>query len=289
MAETLVDTTAERPVTGTSAQPATDHGERIISPPGDVLRDIARGGIAGLIVGIVVAGLGGRLVMRLATILHEDTVGRITENGEVIGRISLNGTLALIVFGGLGMGLVAGVIWVIVGPWIPGRGLRRAAITALAAVALGTPALVQRSNPDFVVLAHDPLILAMLLVLVAAVGFSIALVDGALECRLPPAFANAGMATIAYLVVTLLGLVLIVPVVVAILLDQPEYRAAIRMGWGLAVVGGCTLASWVLRVRRRPAQPRALLFAARGALIATVVLGVVTSLPHVMAAAGLPR
>jgi hypothetical protein len=129
----------------------------------------------------------------------------------------------------------------------------------------------------------------MLLALVAAVGFSIALVDGALDRRLPPAFANAGIATIVYLIVTLLGLVLILPLVVAILLDQPDYRATIRMGWGLAVVGGCTLASWVLRVRRRPAQPRALLFAARGALIATVVLGVVTSLPHVIAAAGVSR
>lgn len=279
MAETLLDTTA-----ATAADT-----ERVASPAGDVLRDIARGGFAGILVGIFVAGLGGRLVMRLATILHEDTVGRITENGEVIGRISLNGTLALIVFGGLGMGLMAGVIWVIVGPWMPGHGVRRAAVTALAAVALGTPALVQRFNPDFAVLSHDPLVLAMLLALVAAVGFSIALVDGALDRRLPPVFANAGIATIVYLIVTLLGLVLILPLVVAILLDQPDYRATIRMGWGLAVVGGCTLASWVLRVRRRPAQPRALLFAARGALIATVVLGVVTSLPHVIAAAGLSR
>lgn len=281
MAETLVDTTA--------AATAAADGERVVSPASDVLRDIARGGFAGILVGIFVAGLGGRLVMRLATILHEDTVGRITENGEVIGRISFNGTMALIVFGGLGMGLMAGVIWVIVGPWMPGQGVRRAAVTALAAVALGTPALVQRFNPDFVVLSHDPLVLAMLLALVAAVGFSIALVDGILDRRLPPAFSGVGVASTVYLIVTLLGLVLIVPIVVAILLDQPDYRATVRMGWGLAIVGACTLASWILRVRRRPAQPRALLIAARGALIVTVVLGVVTSLPHVMAAAGLSR
>ena len=58
--------------------------------------------------------------MRLATILHEDTVGQTTEAGETIGRITLNGTLALMTFSGLGMGLVAGMIWVIVSPWIPG-------------------------------------------------------------------------------------------------------------------------------------------------------------------------
>jgi hypothetical protein len=233
-----------------------------------------------------VAGIGGRIVMRLATILHEDTVGRLTENGEVIGRISLGGTMALITFGGLGMGLLAGVIWVIVGPWMPGRGVRRAAVTALAAVAIGTPALVQRFNPDFVVLSHDPVVVAMLLVLVAAVGFSIALVDGALDRRLPGAGAN--VATTVYFVVTLLGLMLILPLVIALLLDQPEFRSTIRMGWGLAAVGACTLMSWVLRVRLRPERPRALVFAARSAIIATVILGVITSLPHVRAAAGLP-
>jgi hypothetical protein len=268
--------------------PAPDT-ERVASPAGGVLRDIARGGVAGILVGIFVAGLGGRLVMRLATILHEDTVGRLTENGEVIGRISLNGTMALIVFGGLGMGLVAGVIWVIVGPWMPGRGIRRAAVTALVAVALGTPALVQRFNPDFVILAHDPLIVTMLLALVAAVGFSISIIDGVLDRRLPPAYSSVGIATIVYLIVTLLGLVLILPIVVAILLDQPDFRATVRMGWGLAVVGACTLVSWLLRVQRRPEQPRVLQITARGALIVTIVLGVVTSLPHVIAAAGLSR
>ena len=68
--------------------------------------------------------------MRLATILHEDRVGLLTENGEVIGRITLNGTFALMMFGGLGMGLLAGTIWVIVSPWIPGRGLARRFVSA---------------------------------------------------------------------------------------------------------------------------------------------------------------
>ncbi len=102
-----------------------------------VIRDIARGGIAGVIVGIFVAGLGGRVVMRLATILHEDAVGNFTENGEVIGRITLNGTLALMTFGGLGMGLAAGTIWVIVSPWIPIQGRARPMAVALAAIAIG--------------------------------------------------------------------------------------------------------------------------------------------------------
>jgi hypothetical protein len=107
----------------TARAPTTTSVGSTAWPAGEVLRDIARGGVAGIVVGILVAGLGGRLVMRLATILHEGTVGFRTENGEVIGEITLGGTLALMTFGGLGMGLVAGTIWVIVSPWLPGSGL----------------------------------------------------------------------------------------------------------------------------------------------------------------------
>lgn len=256
-------------------------------PIGEVMRDIARGGIAGIIVGIVVAGLGGRLLMRLATILHENTVGATTEAGEVIGEITLNGTLALITFGGLGMGLVAGTIWVIVGPWVPGRGVARALVTAGAAIALGTPLLVQRTNIDFAILDHDPVVVALLIGLVGLVGFSIALVDDALDARLPHPHRWRRVSAAAYLLICVLGLVLIVPVVVSILLGQPEYEALVRAGWALAAVGACTLAWWVARLQGRSVPPRALRLAATVSLVIAVALGVVTSLPHILGAVGL--
>src|SRR4029079_16803341 len=36
---------------------------------GETLREITRGGLAGLIVGVLLAGVGGRLVMRLAALM----------------------------------------------------------------------------------------------------------------------------------------------------------------------------------------------------------------------------
>ncbi|HEX2469967.1 MAG TPA: hypothetical protein VHK05_05210 [Candidatus Limnocylindrales bacterium] len=266
---------------------SSDRSAPAVWPLGEVLRDIARGGIAGIIVGLLVAGLGGRLIMRLATILHEDTVGLRTENGEVIGNITLNGTLALMTFGGLGMGLMAGTIWVIVSPWIPDRGLARAFATATAAIALGTPSLIQRTNPDFFLLGYDPIVVVLLIGLVGLVGFSIALVDGALDARLPRSPRAIGISTTVYLIVTLLGLVLIVPLVVAILLDQPDYAAPIRAGWALAVVGACTFTWWVLRVRGRSTPPTSLRLAAAGSLLIAVVFGFMTGLPHILGAAGL--
>ena len=44
-----------------------------------------------MVVGLLVAGIGGRLVMRLAALLVPDSVGRFTENGNVIGTITLDG------------------------------------------------------------------------------------------------------------------------------------------------------------------------------------------------------
>jgi hypothetical protein len=92
---------------------------------------------------------------------------------------------------------------------------------------------------------------------------------------------------VIYLVIALLGLALLLPVVVSILLQQHDYAAPIRAGLALAVVGACTLAWWVLRATGRSEPPKALRLAGSLALVAAVVLGGVTGLPHILGAAGL--
>lgn len=116
------------------------------SPTGEVLRDIARGGISGMLVGIVVGGLGARVMMRGVAILHPDAVGELTENGNRIGDITVGGTLFLVLFG-LISGALAGALWVIVSPWIPGPTALRALLTAGVAIAVGTPVLIIGRNP----------------------------------------------------------------------------------------------------------------------------------------------
>jgi hypothetical protein len=76
---------ADAMVTADSRAAAIESEQTRFSPTGEVLRDIARGGIAGALVGIVVGGLGARLVMRLVAMLHPDAVGAFTENGNRIG------------------------------------------------------------------------------------------------------------------------------------------------------------------------------------------------------------
>jgi len=51
---------------------------RDLVPANEILREITRGGVAGLIAGVLVAGVGGRLVMRLAALLVPESAGSLT-------------------------------------------------------------------------------------------------------------------------------------------------------------------------------------------------------------------
>jgi len=258
-----------------------------LSRTGEALRDIARGGMSGVVAGIVVGGLGGRLVMRIAALLHPDAAGALTENGNRIGDITLGGTLGLVLFGVISCAM-AGAVWVIVSPWIPGRAGVRALLTAGIAIAVGTPVLIIGRNPDFVILDHDPGVVALLVALVGAIGLSIALLDSWLDRRLPHTVMGRMRPAGFYAIVTLMGVVLVLPFVLLVLLASDEYQLPLRAGYALLVVGLCTAAWWGLRIKGSASAPRGLVFAARGALVVAVILGVLTSLPHVSRALGAP-
>lgn len=271
---------------------ATVHEAEAASPPiavpGEartplvaVLREITRGGLAGLITGVLVGGIGGRLVMRLAALLVPSSVGRQTENGNVIGDITLEGTLLLILFSGLAIGAIAGSVWVMIAPWLPARFAPRAAIAALIGVALGTPVLVQASNIDFVILRRDPLVVASLIGLVLLAGPALVLAERWLDGRLPR--PPVGTATRwAYALVTALGTLLTVFLVVPALVTTDVAVA----GLAIMLVGFATLLTWGQRVRGgMPADP-GLAIVIRGALVIAVVAGLGASIVEVRGALG---
>lgn len=91
-----------------------------------------------------------------------------------------------------------------------------------------------------------------------------------------------------YATVALMGAVLVLPFVLLVFLTSDEYQLPLRAGYALLVVGLCTATWWGLRVRGRVSTPRGLVIAARGALLVAVMLGVLTSLPHISRALGAP-
>jgi len=145
-----------------------------------LVRSVALGGLAGAIAGVVVLGVGGRLVMFMSRLLHPEALGRITENGNRVGEFTVEGTIGLIIFGGLLSGLLAGVVWVLVREWIPNK----AALVGLGAVAIGGSFLIQGNNRDFVILQDPRLDLVLLLGLLFLFGVVLYWIDELLDKKM---------------------------------------------------------------------------------------------------------
>ncbi len=264
---------------------ASAEGSTIVSPIGEVLRDISRGGFAGAIVGVLVAGIGGRIVMRLAALLVPAATGSTTENGNRIGDITLSGSLGLTAIG-LVIGLMSGTIWAVVAPWIPGTGLRRAVLAAPIAVALVGNGLIDDTNTDFFVLRHDPMVAALLVGLVALAGFGIAMIDSWLERRLPhPSLGRDGVAR-AYAVVSLVGAILIAMPVALSYLGSSDQTMLLR-GLTMFAVAGCTIAWWYRRLHGRADHPVVLMAFGRGTLLIAVLVGLAGTVPEIRGALGI--
>jgi len=250
----------------------------------EVVREIVRGGLAGLIAGIVVAGLGVLNDVTITALLVPSATGRFTENGNRVGDITLGGSLGLIVFVGLLSAVVLGVVWVVIAPWLPGRGAVRGLVAMPAAIAFGAFALIEGSNPDFAILHHDPLVVAALLALVALTAPVLALADGWLDRRLPHlASFETGLGA-AYALVVCVGAVFGGLFVVQL---AAEIAGPARpLGLTVIAVGVLTLLWWRLRLAGVAAAPATLRWLARGLLVAGTVAGFVVLAPEISEALG---
>jgi hypothetical protein len=136
---------------------------------------------AGLAAGVLGAGAGGRLMMRLlAATSSPDVQGLSTEAGETIGEITVGGTLGFIVFVGLPAGFLSGGIYALVAPVLPGGRARGVALGVLLLVLFATRIEPLRAD-SFDFLLVEPVWLAVL-------GFSaLTLFQGMLVAALAPA------------------------------------------------------------------------------------------------------
>jgi hypothetical protein len=84
------------------------------------LRGVAVGLAAGFWTGALITGPAVRLIMRLLAVTGgDDAQGRITEANEVVGEITAEGTLGLIMFGGILPAMLSGAIYFAARPWLP--------------------------------------------------------------------------------------------------------------------------------------------------------------------------
>jgi hypothetical protein len=220
------------------------------------------GGIAGLIIG----GVGGRLAMLLLRVTSPETVrGLESDDGFVIGRITLFGTVSLLAFG-TAIGIIGAFGYRAVAPSLIGPSWLQRLTAALGAGAVVGAILVHADGIDFTLL--EPTWLAIALFVAIPVAFG-AVIGPALDrCSRQDAWVNRGkwrrwllpLAFVAFLPILLPFLVIIAAALVLwALLDQfpavhalrssPVALNLLRAAWlGIAILGLWALTNDVVEI-----------------------------------------
>ena len=216
--------------------------------------------LAGIWLGALVGGVGGRVAMLVLRLLSPGSVnGVVSDDGFVIGQVTLGGTYSLVAFAGL-FGLLGACAYRWVEHWLLGPGWLRQLTSALGAGAVVGSMLVHTDGVDFQLLRPLWLAVAFFVVIPAVFGFFIGPFEKALAR--PDAWVNRGRRGWVVPIVTILAappIVIVVALVAALrwvaaaarqtpapvpVRDNPVFGFLVRGAWlSVAVIGLVTLVS----------------------------------------------
>lgn len=218
----------------TVRDPRTVPADASIGARASVVASELAGGLAGgLVAGVVVLGFGGRLLMRVLAATSPDRAqGRLTDAEEIVGEVTLGGTLGFVVFVGLVGGVLGAAGFGLLRRWLPERSVAAGAVAAaIGAGLLARPSgLLEPNNRDFSILepAWLAVVLATALLLTCGV-LGAALIDR-WSARWPvPGRSVAGVAGMLPLV----ALVLVPPAAVAAAATVAVRTAVRARPWAL--------------------------------------------------------
>lgn len=133
----------------------------------DALRVVV---VAGVGLGVLVGGIGGRLAMLLLRVTSPDhVVGLTSDDGFRIGQVTLAGTYSLFVVGA-GVGLIGAAVYGLVAPWLIGPGWFQRVTVALGSGAVVGGMLVHTDGVDFTALRPTWLAIALFVAVPALFG-----------------------------------------------------------------------------------------------------------------------
>ena len=223
----------------------------------EAIRHIAIIGIAGVIAGVLIGGVGGRIFMRFSAVFASDrTIGALTENGNVVGEITFGGTVALILFVGVFSGGFGAVIYTISEPWLAWAGRLRGLVFGVFLLATTSLVVFDPDNFDFALLGNDPRNVIMPIVLYLAFGLLLVGLLPALSRRLPAVNEQKPIDSVpGYLALVMGGVLLLLLILVNIFseavceCEPPRLMGAFVIGIALS-----TAAYWISKVAR-PDEP----------------------------------
>ncbi len=142
--------------------------------------------VTGTASGVLIAGARGRLVMRVLALTSPLAVGRITEAHARVGDITLNGTLAFLIFGALPGAFLSSILYVVVHRWLP-RGRLGGVVFGLVLLAVFGATLdpLRAGNIDFDIVGPGWLAVLLFSVVVILHGMLVAAFAGWYSARLP--------------------------------------------------------------------------------------------------------
>ncbi len=189
------------------------------------LRGVAVAVVGGFWAGLLVTGPAVRLIMRLLAVTGgDDAQGRITEADEVVGAVTLDGTVGLLLFGGVLPGLVSGVLYLLLRRWLPTGRLAGVAFGALHLVVAATRLDPLRpDNPDFDLVGPGWLSVLTFAATAMLHGMAVVAFCNHVSERLPPPVGDrrarfpAALALVLPLVLLLPTVVILVPILVGLL------------------------------------------------------------------------
>ena len=179
--------------------------------------------------------------MRASALLNSDARGLLTDNENVVGEITVGGTLALVIFLGIFGGFVCGTVWVLVREWLPQSMRLRVASTGGLAMLTGSSLVINSQNPDFRLLDPQEIHIVMFVLLVGLTGSAIPVLDGYLKPRIP----STGTAAAIFGGLAGFGLILAFPLLVFSFFSDQDQNPSALAGFGLIAVAVATITVWV--------------------------------------------
>ncbi len=178
------------------------------SRPAQAARYAGALAVAGAAAGVLAAGAGGRLVMRLLAITSPESHGALTEAQATIGEITVGGTLGFVVFIGLPAGLLSALLYALAGPVLPRGRAGGIVLGALLLVLVGSRLEPFRAdNIDFALVGPAWLAVLAFTALALFQGVLVVVLAARLAPARPAALrlpVNAGRIAIAVLLLAAL-------------------------------------------------------------------------------------
>ena len=189
--------------------------------------------------GLVTAGVGSRVVMKLIALADPSTQGTFTDAEATVGEFTVAGTLSLLVLGAIA-GVMGGLVYLGVRRWLPGPPVRKGiSFGVLTLVSIGN-VVIDDGNADFQI--FEPVLVVV--ALFAGLFFANGLLLAALMARFHPEPHYAHRPTLSraaatvIVVVCVAGSIVFIGGLIGMIEDEGTCLRAAGQGNGCGVSAG---------------------------------------------------